>query len=78
MEPIYPSYTCPISTTKENGGGEPELQKMAAFLRERCDKGMYGLRYLNQERTLIQIPWPNAPRSNEKIPESFQMFKVIS
>lgn len=53
---------------------EPELQKMAAFLKERCDKGMYGLQYLNPQRTHIRIPWPTVPRANEEVTESCHMF----
>ena len=54
-----------------------EPQKLAEFLRTRCEKGMYGLRFLNQEQTLIYIPWPVAPKPNEELPHEFGMFKVF-
>lgn len=53
---------------------EPELQKMAAFLKERCERGRYGLRYYDNEKKMIQIPWPTVPRQSEDVPESFHMF----
>nr|XP_009861598.1 interferon regulatory factor 6-like isoform X2 [Ciona intestinalis] len=53
--------------------GEP--QKMAAFLRERCDSGMYNLRYLDAEQNLVFIPWPVAPRPTEELPPGFRIFQ---
>nr|XP_039256389.1 uncharacterized protein LOC120333105 [Styela clava] len=53
---------------------EPELQKMAAFLKERCDRGKYGLRYYENDKNMICIPWPTVPRQSEDIPDSFHMF----
>jgi len=54
--------------------GEPV--RLATFLRERCARNQYGLRYLNPEQTLILIPWPVVPRDNEESPPGFQMFQV--
>lgn len=56
------------------GYTEPELQKMAAFLRERCERGRYGLTYVDQQKRFIRIPWLTVPRQNEDISENFGMF----
>ena len=56
-----------------------EPQKLAEFLRTRCDKGMYGLRYLDPpEHKIIYIPWPLAPKPHEPLPPEFHMFLVRS
>nr|CAB3256864.1 interferon regulatory factor 6-like [Phallusia mammillata] len=52
-----------------------ETVKLATFLKDRCERGRYGLRYLNQENTLVYIPWPVAPRPNEGLTPAFEMFK---
>lgn len=53
-----------------------EPQKMAMFLKQRCDEGQYGLYYVNGNSSLIYIPWPVAPRPNENMPLGFQLFRV--
>ena len=56
-----------------------EPQKLAEFLRTRCDKGMYGLRYLDPpEQKIIYIPWPLAPKPSEPLPPEFNLFLVSS
>lgn len=58
------------------GYTEPELQKMAAFLRERCENGQYGLTYVDPQKRFIRIPWMTVPRQNEDISVNFGMFTV--
>ncbi|CAK8682002.1 unnamed protein product [Clavelina lepadiformis] len=49
--------------------------RLAEFLRERCARGEYGLKYLNRECTLICIPWTVAPKQTEELPNEFQLFR---
>ena len=53
-----------------------ETQKLAEFLRTRCLRGLYGLRFIDVEQTILYIPWANVPRPNEELPAEFEMFRV--
>jgi len=52
-----------------------ETQKLAEFLRTRCLRGLYGLRFIDVEQTILYIPWANVPRPNEELPAEFEMFR---
>ena len=53
-----------------------EPLRLAQFLRQRCAQNLYGLCYLDEEQTLLQIPWPVVPKHTGDAPPEFQIYHV--
>ena len=50
--------------------------RLAPFLRESCAQNLYGLSYLDQEQTILRIPWPVVPKQSRGVPPGFEIFHV--